>query len=234
MNKKILVIIPARAGSKGLYRKNTKNLNGNPLISYTIEAAKKSKYIDKTIVSTEDIEFAEISKRYGAEVPFLRPINLAQDDTPTIDVILHCIEYLRSEQEYIPDYICLMQCTSPFRDEKCLDEAIERLIEEDVDSIVSVCESETNPYWLKEIENGKLVDFISSKNKATRRQDLPKVYKLNGAIYICKTDILIKNKSWYTENTIPYVMDNISSIDIDTILDFKFAEVVMKERRDNL
>lgn len=232
MSKKILAIVPARAGSKGLYKKNIRTLNGKPLIAYTIEAAKKSKYIDRVIVSTEDIEFKEISKFYGAEVPFLRPDILSKDNTPSIDVIIHSLEYMKNEEKYVPDYVCLLQCTSPFRDVHCLDEAIEKLYKTETDSLVSVCKSNSNPYWMKVIDNGNLKEFIKSDKILSRRQDLPIVYNLNGAIYICKTEILLNKKSWYTNKTIAYVMDEIKSIDIDNDLDFRFAEFMMKEMSD--
>jgi len=229
MDKKILAIIPARGGSKGVIRKNVRNLAQKPLIAYTIEAAKTSKYLDRIIVSTDDEEISCVSKNYGAEVPFLRPIELAQDDTPGIEPILHCLEWLVNEQGYVPDYVCLLQCTSPLRNQYQINEAIEEMLNEDADSIVSVYESDKSPYWMKKIEDGKLKNFLDSNKDYTRRQDIPKAYMLNGAIYICKTDVLIKNKSWYSENTIPFIMDKITSVDIDDINDFRYVEYLMKE-----
>ena len=144
--KSVLVIIPARGGSKGVPKKNIKSLNGKPVISYTIEEAKKSKYIDRIVVSTDNKDIAEVSKNYGAEVPFLRPSELAKDDTPGIDPIIHCINWLKENEKYLPDYVCLLQCTSPFRRVQQIDEALERLIYENFDSLVSICESEVTPY----------------------------------------------------------------------------------------
>ncbi len=231
--KIVLAVIPARGGSKGVPRKNIRDLCGKPLIAWTIDEAKKSKYIDRVIVSTEDEEIADISREYGAEVPFLRPIELARDDTPGIEPILHCINWLKDNENYYPNYVSTLQCTSPFRTSNHIDEALEKLIEEKADSIVGVCKSEISPYWMKKIEDGKLVDFIKGSNKYTRRQDLPVVYRINGAIYIGKTDILMKNKNWHTDNTLPYIMSQEDSIDIDTMLDFKLAELIMKEKLDN-
>lgn len=227
-NKRILAIIPARGGSKGIPRKNLKELNEKPLIAYAIEEALKSKYIDKLIVSTEDKEIAETSKQFGAEVPFLRPMELAADDTPGIEPILHAINWFH-EKEYVFDYVMCLQCTSPFRKFEQIDEAIEKLVNEGSDSIVSVCESEVSPFWMKKIEDGIMKDFLSNISFYARRQDVPKVYRLNGAIYLAKTEVLYKYNNWYTENTIPYIMDKLSSIDIDDIWDFKFAEFLMKE-----
>ncbi|MBW4827971.1 MAG: acylneuraminate cytidylyltransferase family protein [Clostridiaceae bacterium] len=229
-NKKVLAIIPARGGSKGIPRKNIADFCGKPLISWSIEEALKSKYIDRLIVSTEDEEIKEVSRKYGAEIPFLRPVELSQDDTPGIEPILHCINWLKSKEESEYDYICVLQCTSPFRKSQHIDEALEILIGNKGDSIVSVAESEVSPYWMKKIRNGKLVDFIKDIPMYNRRQDLPEVYKINGALYIIKTSILLKNKNWYNDNTFPYIMNRLDSIDIDEPIDFKIAEILMKER----
>jgi N-acylneuraminate cytidylyltransferase/CMP-N,N'-diacetyllegionaminic acid synthase len=230
-NKKILAIIPARGGSKGIPHKNLKELNGKPLIAYSIEEAKESKYIDKLIVSTEDEEIARVSKNYGAEVPFLRPIELATDDTPGIMPIFHALNWF-DEKGVSFDYIMCLQCTSPFRRANHIDEAIEKLFTEDADSIVSVCESEISPYWMKKIENGKMRDFLSDMPFYSRRQDIPNVFRLNGAIYLAKAEILLKLNSWYSDNTMPYIMDRLTSIDIDDIFDFKFAELLVKENNN--
>ncbi len=231
--KTVLAIIPARGGSKGVPRKNIKNLCGKPLITWTIEEALKSKYIDRLVVSTEDEEIAEISRKHGAEIPFLRPIELAKDDTPGIEPLLHCIYWLKNNENYYPDYLCTLQCTSPFRNSKHIDEALELLIKEKGDSIIGICKSEVSPYWMKSVVNGKLIDFMEGSAKYTRRQDLPAVYRLNGAVYIGKTDLLLKNRNWYTNNTLPYIMRQEDSIDIDTIYDFRFAELMMKEKLRN-
>lgn len=228
-NKRILAVIPARGGSKGVPRKNIKVLNGKPLIAYTIDEALRSKYIDKVIVSTEDEEIANISNKYGIKMLFLRPKELSQDNTPGIEPILHAVNWFRENGEDF-DYVICLQCTSPFRKVHHIDQAIEKLTNEDADSIVSVCESEVSPFWMKTIENGILKDFLNDIPFYSRRQDVPSVYRLNGAIYIAKTEVLIKNKNWYTENTLAYVMDRNSSMDIDDMIDFKFAEFLMKEK----
>ncbi|WP_027624883.1 cytidylyltransferase domain-containing protein [Clostridium lundense] len=225
-NKKVLAIIPARGGSKGVPRKNIKDLNGKPLIAYTIEEGLKSKYIDKLIVSTEDDEISKISMNYGAEVPYLRPKELSKDETPGIDPIIHGIEYFDKNNNNF-DYVICLQCTSPFRRAYQIDEAIEKLIEQDADSVVSVCESEVSPYWMKKIVNGKMTNFLEDSTFYARRQEIPKVYRLNGAIYIAKKDVLKKFNTWYTENTIPYIMDRKTSLDIDDELDFEMATILI-------
>lgn len=226
---KILAIIPARGGSKGIPNKNIKLINGKPLIAHTIEEAIRSKYIDKIIVSTDDAEIAKISRQYGAEIPFMRPPHLAKDDTPGIEPIIHALNWFKSNNQEF-DYVICLQCTSPFRKVEQVDEALEKLMKSNSDSIVSVCESEVSPYWMKKIENGEMKDFLNDIPFYGRRQDTPKIYRLNGAIYISNIETLSKNKSWYSENTLAYIMDRESSIDIDDMIDFKFAEFLMKER----
>lgn len=232
-DKVILAVIPARGGSKGVPRKNIKKLNGKPLISYTIEEALKSKYIDRVVVTTEDMEIAEISRKYGAEVPFIRPAELAEDDTPGIDPIIHCIKWLRDNEGYSPDYVGLFQCTSPLRTYEQIDQAIRDLYAAKGDSIVSVCESEVSPYWMKKIQSGKLRNFLSPDDEYYRRQDLPVIYRLNGAIYIAKTDRLMEFGNWYTDDTLPFIMDRYTSIDIDDDFDFKLVEFLMKEGNED-
>ena len=230
--KKILSIIPARGGSKGVPRKNIKNLNGKPLIAWTIESSKNSKCIDRLIVSTEDKEISEISQKYGAEVPFLRPDEFSKDDTPGIEPIIHVINYMKNNHNYYPDYVMALQCTSPLRNEKHIDEAIELILSnENADSLISVTEVEHTPYWNKLIDDkGFLSDFIKyDKSKLSRRQDFEKVYRLNGAIYIAKTDMLLTQRTFETKNTISYIMDKKSSVDIDTIEDFNLAEFYIKK-----
>lgn len=229
-NQTVLAIIPARGGSKGVPRKNIRDFCGKPLIAWTIEEALKCKYIDRLLVSTEDQEIAAVAKKYGAEVPFLRPEDLARDETPGIEPVLHAISWLREHEKFSPDLTCTLQCTSPFRKAYQISEALEKLVAGPYDSIISVCESEVNPYWMKKIEDGKLKDFMPTGINYTRRQDLPKVYRLNGALYLAWTSLLVRNKNWYTEKTIPYVMDKASSLDIDDLLDFKIAEYLMKEK----
>lgn len=230
MNKKdkILAIILARGGSKGVPRKNIKDLNGKPLIGYTIEAAKSSEYIDKVIVSTEDEEIKSIAINFGAEVPFLRPEELATDKSPSIDAILYTVNKLKKKYNYLPSYVCLLQCTSPLRKGKHIDEAFLKLKETNMDSIVSVCEAEVNPYWSNVFNGDKLDYFLEEGKIITRRQDLPKVYRMNGAIYIIKTEVLMEKKTFEPEKLTGYIMESIDSVDIDNEIDFILAEAIIK------
>lgn len=231
--KKILAIIPARGGSKGIPRKNIKELNGKPLIAYTIEEAKKSKFIDSIVVSTEDQEIAEVSKKFGANIPYMRPLELAQDDTPTIDCIIHMLNWLKENKNYIPDYVCLLQCTSPLRTFEDIDGTIEKMISTGMDGAVSICEAEVNPYWTNIFEGDKLKYFIKEGKHITRRQDLPKVYSLNGSVYVIKTNVLLDKKTFEIENITGYIMNSKNSIDIDNEIDFKLAELLIKESENH-
>lgn len=228
--KTFLAIIPARGGSKGLPGKNIRALMGKPLIAYTIEEAKKSKYVDRVIVSTEDSEIARIGKEYGAELPFLRPECLAGDGATTNEVILHAVKYLKDTENYMPDYICLLQCTSPLRSSPDIDGTIEKLIETGMDASVSVCEADVNPYWTNVFNGDKLQYFIEEGRKILRRQDLPKVYQINGAVYVVKTSVFIKEKTLEPKNITGFIMSTDNSIDIDSIIDFKLAELIQVER----
>ncbi|MBN1038438.1 acylneuraminate cytidylyltransferase family protein [Clostridium botulinum] len=230
MKNEILAIIPARGGSKGLPGKNILNLNGKPLIAHTILASKNSKFVTRVVVSTDDKEIAEISKKYGAEVPYLRPNSLAKDKSLTIDSVFHMLDYLEKYEGYSPDYVLLLQCTSPLRNEQHIDEAIEKLVKSDFHGIISICESEVNPYWTNILKNESLKYFLEEGKNITRRQDLPKIYRYNGAIYLAKTEALKREKTFEVENLTGYVMDRESSIDIDTEIDFKIAEIIMKNK----
>lgn len=229
-NKSILAIIPARGGSKGVPKKNIKLLNNIPLIGYSIQEAKKSKYITRVVVSTDDEDIAEISKEFNGEIPCLRPKELATDTSSTIDSVVHMINYLKEKENYSPDYICLLQCTSPLRTHEDIDRAIEKLLNTEFDGIISVCEAEVNPYWTNIFEKDKLKYFLEKGKNITRRQDLPKIYRYNGAIFIIRTDIFTKEKTFETDNITGYIMSSENSIDIDTLNDFRIAELLMKER----
>lgn len=228
--KNILAIIPARGGSKGVPKKNIKKLNGVPLIAHTLQEAEKSKYLGRIVVSTDDEEIADVARNFHGEVPCLRPAELSTDTATTVDCILHMVNYLKETEGYMPDYICLLQCTSPLRTCEDMDGAIEKLLTSEFDGIISVCEAEANPYWTNVFEKDKLKYFIEEGKNITRRQDLPEIYRYNGAIYMIKTDVFIKEKAFETDNITGYVMSNDNSVDIDTLTDFKIAEILMKER----
>lgn len=231
MSKKpnIIAIIPARGGSKSLPRKNIKLLNDKPLIYYTINEAKKSKYLCRLIVSTEDNAIAETAKKYGAEV-IERPVELAQDDTPSLPVYQHIIRYLKEAENFYPDIIVILQPTSPCRQVEDIDGAIEKFLEAGCDSVVGVCETEHPPHWMYTLEGDSLKPIIEGGEKVTRRQDTPRVYRLNGAVYVIHRDVIMEQNRVMGNDTRPFIMPLERSIDIDTELDVKLAELLMKER----
>ena len=228
---KILAIIPARGGSIRLPKKNIKKLNGKHMIIYTIEAALQSKYQMRVIVTTDDKEIARISKKHGAEVPFIRPKELAQDKTPTLPVLQHALKFLNTKEDYYPDIMLLLQPTSPLRKGEHIDEAMNLFFREKPDSVVSLCKVKDSPYLVKKInKDGAVVPFINAGGKYVRRQNFPELYRLNGAIYITRVDIIIKENKILGEHTKAYIMKEEDSIDIDTEMDFKLAEMIVKDR----
>ena len=230
MKRNILAVIPARGDSKGIPRKNVRPLCGKPLIAYTIEAALSSKLIDRVIVSTEDEKIAEVTKKYGAEL-IRRPPELAQDDTPSLPVYQHAIRHLEKMEDYRPEIIVILQPTSPLRIVGDIDGAIERFLKAKYDSIVSVCEVEYPPHWMYALAGNRLKTVIKDGENVIRRQDAPKVYRLNGAVYVTSRDIIMKESRVLGRDTRAYIMPLERSIDIDTELDFKLADLLMRERK---
>ena len=225
-----LAIIPARGGSKGVPGKNIRLLGDKPLIAWTIEAALGATCISRVVVSTDDAAIKSTAISYGAEV-IDRPPELARDDSPTFEVIRHAVEYLHAEG-YIPEEIVLLQCISPFRTTRHINEAFALYLEKThlCDTLISVTKEEIPPQWLLRMDTtGLLADFLPHDNiKYHRRQDFEQLYKPNGAIYIGKTSFVLENNGFAGCRTIGYPMDAISSIDIDTEADFKYAEFVLK------
>lgn len=226
VKSRILAIIPARSGSKGLKDKNIKILNGKPLIAYTIEATMKSEIFNDIVVSTDSQKYADIAVNCGASVPFIRSKNLSMDNSSTNDVIEETLNKLkRLGKEY--DNFMLLQPTSPLRDESDIIGAFDLFTQKDANSVVSMCECEHSPVLSRQLEDGNCLDgFLSNLNKS-RRQDLGTYYRLNGAIYISKVDYFFKYRDLYKENSYAYIMDKEKSIDIDDIFDFKLAEFLM-------
>lgn len=222
-------IIPARGGSKTVPRKNIKPLSGKPLIYYTIREAKKSSYLSRIIVSTEDKEIAEIASNYGAEV-MERPEELAGDDTPTLPVLQHILGCLAEKEDYRPEVVVVLQPTSPLRTVEDIDGAIKKSLETNCDSVVSICETEHPPYLMYTLDGDKLKPVIKEGEKISRRQDAPQVYRLNGAVYVTYRDIIMKENRVLGRDTRAYIMPQERSIDIDTELDFKLAGILLKNR----
>lgn len=232
-----LGIIPARKGSKGIIKKNLRELAGLPLVQYTINAAKSSKLLSKIVLSTDSEDIAKIGKEMDIEVPFLRPSDLAEDDTPMLDVISHCIDYLVQNQNYNPEIIVLLQPTSPLRNSNHIDESIELLISKKADSVVSVClvPGQYNPDWQLKISDNYL-QTITDKDVGsliTRRQDLNKTFYRNGAIYAFTYRSFKKFGNIYGQKCVPYIMDRNNSCNIDDSEDWFIAESRIKQTNIN-
>lgn len=231
-SKRILAIVPARSGSKGLPGKNIKEFCGKPLIAWSIEQGRGSKYIDRVIVSTDSQEIAQIAETYGAEVPFLRPSELAVDTATSIEVLSHVINFLLDRGESF-EYIVLLEPTSPLRDVHDIDGAIEALEQSPKgESIVGVCLVEAcHPSFLYELNGGLLAPYIDKPIKNSRRQDLiGSFYFLEGSIYVSRVDSLLTRRSFYHEKTLPWIVSREKSIEIDEYYDFIQAEAVMSAK----
>ncbi len=231
-NQKVLAIIPARGGSKGLPRKNVLKLCGKPLVSYPINAALKSKYIDKVIVSTDDNEIAEESKKAGAEVPFIRPAELASDTSTSIDVVIHSIDFLEKRNEFY-DYLVLLEPTSPLTTNEDIDCAISSLHSNRniADSIVGMSKVEAaHPLFLaKTISSGVIAPYIRENFlKPIRRQELDDLYFFEGSLYISAIEKIKQIKSFVHDRTLPYIVPRWKSVEIDEFLDFIIVEAIIK------
>lgn len=226
--KNRVAIIPARGGSKGLPGKNVRLLGGKPLIAWTIEAALESKAFDLVMVTTEDAGIANTALKYGAEVPFMRPSELASDTAKGTEVVMHALLELKSKGKNFMEFM-LLQPTSPFRNSKDIQRALALVTEKKLEFLVSVCEAEHHPFWSYTLNNqGVLVDSSPPEYRDSNRQELPQMYRLNGAIYYAKVETFLKEKTFVNSDTIPYIMPRERSIDIDTELDMRLAECLSK------
>jgi N-acylneuraminate cytidylyltransferase/CMP-N,N'-diacetyllegionaminic acid synthase len=227
----ILAVIPARGDSKEIPRKNVKELGGMPLIAHTIRAAQQAKTLDRVILSTDSPEIAEVGKRYGVEVPFLRPAELAADESPMAPVLAHAVASVEKELGKSIDVVVLLQPTSPFRTAAQIDEGISLLTESGADSVVGLCKARHNPYWMWVIRNGNVERLFSEGASFRRRQDLPEVYRVNGAFYASRRHVIMDRGQVLGEKIRGLVMTEEDSLDIDSALDFRFAEAIFDSRR---
>lgn len=232
-NKKILVIIPARGGSKRLPNKNILPLGSKPLIGWSIEEAKKSKYIDNVIVSTDSQAIFDVACGFGANTPFLRPSELAQDDTRSIDVVIHALDFYKDEKY---DYVILLQPTSPLREVSDIDGAIEYCCSKDATSVIGVCEVVHSPLWSNTLDESlSMSDFLDDKYNNSRSQDLPTYYRINGAFYMSKVESVLQNETFFIKEKIyAYIMSQEHSADIDTKLDFMVSEALIKMKENDV
>lgn len=227
--KQVLAVILARGGSKALPGKNIATMAGKPLIAWTIEAALDSESVTRTIVSTDDGDIAETAKLYGAEVPFLRPPDLAEDGTPAALPVLQAVSGLDEKESYRPDLVVTLQPTSPLRGADDIDAAVALLIERGAEAVVSVAAVQQHPLWMKTIDaRGWVHDFVGQAKPVGARQELPPVYAPNGAIYIAPRNVLLSTGGWDTQRTAAYIMPFVRSIDINTAQDFAIAELFLR------
>jgi len=228
-NKKILAIIPARSESKRLPKKNILDFCGRPLIWWSIKAGLGSSHIDTLIVSTDSKEIARTSLDYGAEVPFIRPRKLALDNSSSFDVVEHAVKYCREKLGKDFDAVILLQPTSPLRTKKNIDEALELFFRKNANAVVSVCETECPLSWCGALPNDLSMKEFINKDKGKKKKNQKKQYRINGAIYICRTKVLLEEKSFVPQKkSFAYVMKREGSVDIDTKLDFVLAEAIKK------
>ncbi len=231
---KILALIPARGGSKGIPKKNIKKLGGKELIRYSIELGLACTMIDQVVVSTDDEAIADVSRQAGASVPFLRPAALADDRSPTIDTVIHALQFFEAKGQ-IFDAVCLLQATSPFRTQEELHSAIQQFEQKQADSLISVREVPHvyNPHWVfKPTEDGQFLKIATGEETIiSRRQDLPKAFHRDGAIYISKKEVILKERSLYGRKVAHYLMTDSPNINIDSMEDWKLAEQEIAKRQ---
>lgn len=227
----IVAVIPARGGSIGITRKNLRECYGKPLIYWSIRAAEESRYVSRIIVSTDDEEIADVAKSCGAEVPFMRPAELATSTATGPDVWRHALMWL-GEQNQPADESVYLQPTTPVRTSRDIDNALDLLHEKQSDSIVSVCECEHHPYYTNVLpEDFCMRNFVKDEIKNTNRQELPVHYRLNGAVYAANVEFFCQSKYIIGDNTYAYVMPKESSVDIDEEIDFVIAEALLRKRK---
>jgi CMP-N-acetylneuraminic acid synthetase len=223
--KKVLGLIIARGGSKGLPGKNIKELNGLPLLAYSVMAGLQSQYIDDVVISTDDDQIADVAKKYGCEVPFMRPAELASDSAKSIDVIRHVLETM-ADRDY--DIFVLLQPTTPFRTASHIDESLEMMMSKGADSVVSVTEAEHHPMWMNTLPDDMcMAEFMRPEAENKNRQDLPKQYRINGGVYAVRCSYMLASNKLYSDKSYAYLMDSQSSVDIDNEIDFKLAEAIL-------
>ena len=231
-NKKILALIPARGGSKGLPGKNIKPMLGKPLIGWTIEQALASEFIDKVVVTTDDKEIAEISRKFKADVPFLRPRELAQDSSPTMDAVLHAVNWFEENGE-LYDILVLLEPSSPLRDSEDIDNSIKLLSSTpEAESIVGICQVESaHPSFIVQLgKENFLIPYLNKEFKVIRRQDIEDLYFFEGSLYVSLINSLKSRKNFYHEKCLEYIVPKWKSYEIDDLSDFIIIEALMKAK----
>ncbi len=225
--RRVLAVVPARGGSKGVPGKNLRLVRGKPLIAWTIGEALRANSVDRVVLSSDDESIMREGQAAGADVPFLRPASLATDTASSIDVVLHALDQVPGF-----DIVVLLQPTSPLRDSRDIEAALSRLVSSGARAIVSVTEVDQSPFWMFELDPlGHLTPILSADALPARRQDLRPVYSLNGAIYIAETEWLRTSRSFLSADTVAYLMPPERSLDIDEERDFWLLDKILEESR---
>jgi N-acylneuraminate cytidylyltransferase/CMP-N,N'-diacetyllegionaminic acid synthase len=227
---KLLALIPARGGSKGIPKKNIRPFAGKPLIAHSIEAGRGSKYVDRVIVSTDDPEIAEISRSFGAEVPVTRPAEIAGDESPVMDAVIHTLDYLRDQEGYEPTHLLLLQTTSPLRRSSDIDAAVALFKERDAESLVSMCRTENGLYTIDEDD---AVHIEYDGYTTSNRQMLPTCYRLDGCmLYLIDVKVLREKKSFLAGKLVSFIVPRWTAVDLDDPEDFIVGELLYAHREE--
>ena len=222
---RVLGLIPARGGSKGVPRKNVRDAGGKPLIAWTIEAAKASRFLDRVVLSSDNDEIISVAMKFGCDAPFKRPADLATDEADSMSVVRHALSALPEKF----DLVVLLQPTSPLRRTDDIDGAISLCIDASSASCVSICEAEKSPYWMFErMDDGALTPLIKRDAFNSRRQDVPPAYALNGAVYVGHTERILAGENFFFGKTVGYCMPKERSFDIDSEFDLKIVDMILK------
>ena len=225
LGRSVLGVIPARGGSKGVPRKNIRDVAGRPLLAWTIKAARESTYIDRLIVSSDDPEIIAVARECGCDAPFVRPARLALDETPGVETVLHALDKLPGF-----DLVVLLQPTSPLRETADIDACIHACVSSQAPCCIAMTAVAESPYWMYKLDpDGRMHPLL--ERTAARRQDLPKVYVINGALYVAYTSWLKETRTFLSDATISHIMPQARSLDIDTEDDLVLAEHLLSRRR---
>lgn len=227
----VLGLVVARGGSRGLPRKNVLPLGGRPLIAWTVEAARGARALTRAIVSSEDGEILDRAREAGGETPFVRPAAFASDTASSLDVALHALDWLAAHERQHPDVLVLLPATAPLRRARHIDEAVATLLgDATLEAVVAVTEADYPPYWMLTVTERRMAWLFPESGKVDRRQDLPAAFRPNGAIYAIRTAALRAQRTFYPRVTAPYVMPREESVNIDSALDFRLAELLLDAR----
>lgn len=230
----ILGVITARAGSKTIPRKNLRLLAGQPLITYTCEVARAAGRLTRTIISTDSREIADVCRATGVEAPFIRPVELAQDNTIGVVPLLHAVEWLMQHEDYSPDCVVLLQPTSPLREAQDIDGAVDLLLRSKAAAVVGVTPVEVHPYWMKQVDDqNRMINMTPVEKADDNRQNLPPVYAVNGAIYVIRRPALLSGRSLFPPDTRVWIMPPERALDVNTPWEMHLVDLVLKDRMQN-